>query len=181
MDDEDFRDGGDDEFRGWDDIQRSYRVFFVSPRGKGFEFPVEHEIVDEQGHEEIETGTGRVGWAAAVSYVRPFALLRVTNQETSGEGVVSSPDIEQVMFDEEGRLVPADRVLLELLGERERRRMEEVRERLVNVLERSGHAVLGDEDLRRPLPGFDAESNILVGVDEGTCLTVEDALFFRYL
>jgi hypothetical protein len=180
QDDEDFLDDGDDEFWGWDDIQRSYRVFFVSPRGMGFEFPVEHEIVDEQGHEEIETGTGRVGLAVAVSYVGPFALLRVTSLETTGEGVISSPDIELRMFDEEGRPVPADRVLLEVLGEEERRRMEEVREALVNVLESSGHAVLGDEDLRRPVPELDAESNILVGVDEGS-LTVEDAFFFRYL
>lgn len=171
----------DDEFWRWDQIQRSYRVLFVSPRGKGFEFPVESEILDEQGHEKIETGVGRVGWAVGVSCVGPFALLRVTSLETSEEGMMSSPDIEPTTFDEGGRVVPADRVLLEMLDEGERRRMEEVRKSLVNVLERSGHAALGDEDLRRPLPGLDAQPEILVGVDDEAVLTVEDAFFFRYL
>ena len=55
------------------------------------------------------------------------------------------------------------------------------RTRIARVLEDAGIVVRGDEEPGHPVPELDAEPEILVGVEEGTPLTVEDAFFFRYM
>ena len=164
-----------------DDIQRSYTVFFLSPCGSGFDYPLEQEVMDEEGRPRSVGGAGRVGWAVAVSLVASYALMRVSSLESAHEQVTSFPDIERCFFDEEGRVVPADRVFLEMLEARDKRKMQQARNRIAQALKDTGIVALGDEELGHPVPGLHAGPEILVEVEEGMPPTVEDAFFFRYI
>ncbi len=179
--DDDSGDDREDEMRDWDDLERSYTVFFLSPSGNGFDYAVQDEGVDEEGRTHPVVGSGRIGWAVAVSLVAPYALLRVSSLESTQGQATSFPDIEPCFFDEGGRGVPADRVFMEMLDVGDKRQMQQARKRIMRVLKDADIVVLGDEEVGRPIPELDAEPDILVGVEEGMPLTVEDAFFFRYI
>jgi hypothetical protein len=166
---------------GWDDVERSYGVLFLSPDGEEFVFAIDAEVIDESGEPRSVAGHGRVGHAIAVSAVASFALLRITSLDSEGECGISSPDIESRYFDDSGRPQREDLFLLDGLGQDAKDRLEDLRQRIVQVLEGSGIAVLLEEDVRQPVPWLEAGEGVLASVAKGQSLTVEDALFFRYL
>lgn len=179
-DDESWDDLGEETWDR-DDIQHSYTLFFLSPSGSGFDYPLEQDVVDEEDRPHPVGGAGRVGWAVAVSLVASYALMRVSSLESAQEQVTSFPDIERCFFDGEGRVVPADRVFLEMLEARDKRKMQQARNGIAQALKDTGIVVLGDGELGHPVPGLHAGPEILVEVEEGMPPTVEDALFFRYI
>lgn len=177
-DDEDDPEAWDDP--GWDDLERSYGLFFLGPPGEAFRFESEMDVPTDEGEWRLARGFGRIGWIVAVSAVAPYALLRVRSLDTEDD-VPLDPDIEQRMFDEEGRPVSEEDVLREGLGDGENRALDRLRDRIVEMLRSRGIAVLSEAELAAPLPRMRWSPEVLVGVDADGSLTVEDALFFRHL
>lgn len=83
---------------------RSYHLFFVCPEGEAFTYETEIESIAEpdwDGDEEeselpMETvaGSGRTGWAVAVSLIAPFAVITLSDMEAFEDGSFSEPTIE---------------------------------------------------------------------------------------
>lgn len=163
----------------WIREERSYGLFFLSPTGDGFRFEFESEFPDEGGHLRTTTGVGRIGYAVAVSTLAPFALLRVTSLDIEDEiGAVSLPDIIPRMFHDAGHPLPEEGFLREVLDEDAVRVLEELEGAIVRVLGKAGIAQLPEEEAEKHVPWLDPGDCVLV--DTGR-VTVEDALFFRYL
>lgn len=166
---------------GWDEPERSYGLFFLGPKGEGFRFGIESEFLDEEGRLHATSGVGRIGWAVAVSAVAPFALLRVRSLDTE-DGVPSPLDIETRWFDEEaGRPQPEEVFLREMLSEREREVLDDLRERIVGMLKSRDVATLTEEEVAMPIPWLRASEEVFADLGSEGSLTVEDGLFFRCL
>lgn len=165
---------------GWDDQERSYGIFFVGPEGEDFRFEFDSEFPDDEGRLQPVEGVGRIGWVVAVSAVGPFALLRVRSLDTE-DGMVLPPDIEQRLFDDEGRPQSEALFLREMLDERENRALDDLRERIVEALATQDVATLSDEEVAVRLPWLEASEEVLVARGPESSISVEDALFFRWI
>jgi hypothetical protein len=175
---EEWEAGGEE---AWHDPGRSYGLFFLSPPGTGFQFEIEGEFLDEAGEEHPTTGVGRIGWAVAVSGPAPFALLRVTSLDWEERFGMSVPDIQSRHFDDGGIPVGAEELFVEMLGPDERDLLNDVSQRITEVLGRLGITVLSEEEVGQAVPWLDADEGVFVGRREGAPLTVEGALFFHHL
>lgn len=174
---EDREDG--DEMEGWEP-ETSYALFFLSPRGEGFQFEIDGEFMDEEGGLYPTKGVGRIGWAVAVSGIVPYALLRITSIDTEDYFGPSRPDLQSRYTDTAGRPMGEDEVFRDMLGAEERGLLDELRLEIVRILESSGIPCLSEEELGTPLPWLEAAESVLVRRKEEARLTVEDALFFQH-
>lgn len=170
-----------EEEGGWYDQERSYTVFFLSPRGEGFQYQIEGDFMDEAGHLDATTGVGRIGLAVAVSGLAPFALLRVTSIESEEPLGTLSPDIQSRLFDADGIPVKEDEVYLDMLEPEERGLMGDLRREVARILESLRITVLPEEEVGQAVPWLYAAEGVFLGLQEGASLTVEDVLFFHHL
>lgn len=170
---------GEDDVGGYDP-DRSYAIFFLSPPGEGFQFEIQGDFIEEDGQIYPTKGLGRMGWAAAVSGLAPFALLRITSLDSEERIGLSGPDIQSRYVDADGMPLREDQVFLEMLGPEEMALMEDLRRKIVRILESLGITILSQEELAQPVPWLVADETILVAPGEEASLTVEDALFFQH-
>lgn len=171
--------GGEDELGGYDP-GRSYALFFLSPRGEGLQFEIQGDFMDEAGHVHPTKGVGRVGWVVAVSGLAPFALLRVTSLDAEERFGLSSPDIQSRYVDAAGMPMGEDEAFLDMLGPEGTALLDDLRRGIARALESLGITTLPEEELRQPVSWLVADETTLVGPEEETPLTVEDALFFHH-
>jgi len=170
---------GEDDVGGYDP-DRSYAIFFLSPPGEGFQFEIQGDFIDEGGQIYPTKGLGRMGWAAAVSELAPFALLRITSLDSEERIGLSRPDIQSRYVDADGMPLREDQLFLEMLGPEETALMDDLRRKMVRILEPLGITILSEEELEQPVPWLVADETILVAPGEEASLTVEDALFFQH-
>jgi hypothetical protein len=174
---------------------RSYHLFFVCPEGEAFQYETEIESIgepdwyaDEDDRDEDESelpmetvaGSGRTGWAVAVSLVAPFAVITLSDMETYEDGSFSEPTIESQGFTETFQRIDPEAAFLKSKGERAFQKLLKLRGRICNILDKLGIGVLPEAEWRKPVPGLRADSGVFAGA-AGEPLRVLDALFFEGL
>jgi len=164
----------------WDDEELSYGIFFVGPVGDGFRFDFDSEFPDEEGRLHPVKCVGHIGWTVAVSAVAPFALLRLRSLDIE-DGVVLPPGIEPRMFDDRGRPQSEALFLREMLDASDAGELDDLRERIVEVLRDHGIATLSDEELTVGVPWLGASDEVLIATAPERRVSVEDGLFFRWI
>ncbi len=145
-----FDDSDDDEDRFPDDPEpsRSYHLFFVCPEGDAFNYETAIEGIAEphrNGEEDesevpVETvaGSGRTGWAVAVSLIAPFAVITLSDMEAYEDGSFSDPTIESHGFTETGQRIDPETEFLKWKGERAFRTLLKLRGRICDMLDNHG-------------------------------------------
>ena len=148
-----------------------YGLLFVSPSGSEFRFEFQGEGPGEEGARS--QGMSQIGYALALSRIVPVALLRLTSVDLEGDRAVTRPDIHLRHFDEpDGAPRAEGEVLQELLDPEALERLENLRERIVEVLADSDVTVLREEDAPSPVMGFNGPDP-----ESAAVVTVEEALF----
>jgi hypothetical protein len=188
-------DGSDPEEDPPDDHvrPRSYHLFFVCPEGEAFTYQCEIESPAEPVCEEdwdenevpmatLETvaGSGRTGWAVAVSLLAPFAVITLSDMESFEDGSTTEPSIESHGYTETGQPVDEETAFREFKGEQAFEILLKLRGRICDILSRYGIGVLPEEEWRKPVPWLRADEEVLVGT-MGEPIRVLDALFFEGL
>jgi hypothetical protein len=164
---------------------QSYRVFFLAPQGREFEFETEIENLEEpddlEDHgSEMRTvtypGKGWCGCSAAVSLAAPFAIVSLADYSQFEDGSDSGPDPGNVAYsDKTGERVDLAASYRKSLGEAAFAKLENLRERIARVLAKHGVAVLDQAALDLPVPDLKPASEVFL---DGA-LSVRDAFFFR--
>ena len=75
----------------WDEPTRSYHLFFLSPKDRGYSFDTETVAPNDGGIERRFACQGRIGHVVAVSLVVPFALVAIDQFEVFERGSSSVP------------------------------------------------------------------------------------------
>jgi len=168
----------DDDPPDWHDESRSYGLFFVSSMDERLAFATDTVEPEEDGVEHHVSGEGRIGCVVAISLVGPFAITTLNQIEILEDGTQSEPDVELHIFDLERRKLDPNDYYRELIGDDGVAVLENLRSKIVRVLENLGVAIIAEEDLDRPVPWLRASDEVLVGL-MGEPITVRDAFFFR--
>jgi len=164
---------------------QSYRVFFLAPQGREFEFETETESMEEtddfedpdsEMHFVTYPGKGWCGCSAAVSLATPFAIVSLADYSQFEDGSDSGPDPGNVAYsDKTGERVDLAASYRKSLGEAAFAKLENLRERIARVLAKHGVAVLDQAALDLPVPDLKPASEVFL---DGA-LSVRDAFFFR--
>ena len=184
-------DGSDAEEDPPDDREppRSWHLFFVCPEGEAFNYKIEIEGIaepdwdgdEDEGELPMETvaGSGRTGWAVAVSLIAPFAVITLSDMETYEDGASSEPTLESYAFTETGRIDP-EAEFLKFKGEQAFQILLKLRGRIWDILDKHGIGVLPETEWHKPVPWLQADEDVFVGTG-GEPVRVLDALFFEGL
>ncbi len=164
----------------WDEGWRSYRLFFVSPANRRFEFDTETIEPDEDGVERRLAGQGWVGCVVGISVVAPFAAVSLDQFEVFESGSRFEPDVEPHMFSMDGGKLDLESHFREMVDDEGLSILGNLRARIVRILKDSKIAVIPEEDLDRPVPWLRAGEEALAG-QAGQPITVRQAFFFQGL
>jgi hypothetical protein len=173
-------DTGEDLPRDRDDWL-SYHLFFVSPKGKEFEFETETqaEEMDEDSAELKNVtypGRGWVGCTAAVSLAARLAAINVCDYEQFENGDSSLPGIETFVVSEStGERVDTDLAYRERLGERAFGVLEGLRRNIAAVLAKHGLRTLDQSILELTVQELKPGEGVFIHKP----VRVRDAFFFR--
>ncbi len=171
---------------------RSYHLFFVSPDGEDFVFETEaegfaepefiSEEFEEAGWEDNPIparipGTGRTGWVVAVSLVAPFAVVELGDMTNFEDGSTTEPEIESHGATAEGQPINPEEHFRETASPRAYEILLKLRAKIAGFLEKSGIAVLPEEEWRKPVPWLRGGADTIPGI-EGRPVRVLNAFFF---
>lgn len=185
-------DGSDDGEDPPDDREpsRSYHLFFVCPEGEAFNYETEIEIIAEPDWDgdydeselpmETVAGSGRTGWAVAVSLIAPFAVITLSDMETFEDGSFSDPTIESQGFIKTGQRIDPEAEFLKSEGEKPFQVLLKLRSRICDILNKHRIGVLPEAEWRKPVPELRADAEVFAGTG-GEPVRVLDALFFEGL
>ena len=186
-------DGGDDgDPKLWDsddeppmnteDFHCSYFTLFIGLTGKDATFETEGPTEEEDGTLENVPGIGHCGCTVVISWLAPYALIRLASMENYEDGTYTTPEIDPDVFTMDFRPADLEVHYREFMGDEVIERMKALRENIVHILEGFGIAMIGTEEAEKPVPSLRAGEGVLIGPkDTGHKITVKDALFFRAL
>ena len=168
----------DEDPPDWDAESRSYHLFFLPLADDRFQFETDTLEPDEDGVEQRVSGEGRIGCAVGISLIAPFAIVTLEQREVFESGSRSEPDIQPHMFDLDGRTLDMDEHFKEMVDEDGIAILRKLREDIVSILDNHGIAVIGEDDLEKPVPWLRAGGDAFLG-SAGEPITVRDAFFFH--
>lgn len=178
----------------WDEGSRSYHLFVV-PLEPAINVPidveqgaeeddaeedVEEDYVeiesefDEEEFDEPEVIGHSLGFLLAISLVAPVAIVIDYPIEETEYGTDCSPPLGlPCAFDSTGQVVEPD--YRPDLNAQDRKRVDEIRKRIVRVLEMAGLKVLPFDQRQKIVPGLKATEEVFLSQP----LRVQDAFFFE--
>lgn len=174
---------------------RSYHTFFVSPNGKTFTFETEAEGVTEPEFMTDDfaeagwgegppvsriSGSGRTGWAVAVSLLAPFAVIELGDTVSFEDGSTTEAEIESYGETANGQRGDQEKNFREVQGAQAYKTIVGLRAKIADILEGFGITVLPAEEWRKPAPWLRGTEETLIGLD-GKAIRVLDAFFFESL
>jgi hypothetical protein len=157
---------------------QSYWVFFLSPTDGGFEFETETVDPEDPDTERRYPGKGWMGCMVAISAVAPFAVVRLDDLEVFENGTRMDPDVEPHMYSMEMGKLDLDEHYREMVLDEGLSVLRNLEAGIVRVLEKSGIAVIAEEDLERQAPWLVAGDGLLRDADKP--INMQDAFFFRW-
>jgi hypothetical protein len=171
---------------------RSYHLFFLSPEGEDFAFeteargfaepePLDEELEEGEWEDRlIETlisGTGRTGWVVGVSLVAPYAVIEFGEVKNFEDGSTVEPEIDVDAESVQGEPLNAEEAFRKTAGPRAYKILLNLRAKVAGILEKSGIAVLPEEEWRKPVPWLRGGADAMTSF-EGRPVRVLDAFFF---
>ena len=164
---------------------QSYHVFFVTPDGDEFRYETEGETVEppedldeEEWTETTVPGEGRIGCAAAVCLAAPVAVVDFSDRSQYQDGTSTGADINQCIISDDPReKVTPEAYYRSQLSPEAFQKLENLRAKIVAVLQKHRLAVLDESILDLPVPGLKAIEEVFLEKP----IRVRDAFFFTGL
>ncbi|MBI3657230.1 MAG: hypothetical protein HY232_12505 [Acidobacteria bacterium] len=177
-----WQDGADptEDAPDWSEEDRSYHLFFISPKDPSFKFESDTLEPDENDVEQRVAGEGRVGCSVGISILAPYAIIKFDMMETYDSGGYANPDIEPHIFSLEGGEIDLDVHCRDFVGEEGLQVLYNLRQTISTILTLHGLTIIPDEELVKPAPWLQPDEE-LATLNAMNPLTVRHALFFHEL
>jgi hypothetical protein len=162
---------------------QSYHIFFLVPDGDEFRYLAEGETVEppeDPGQEEWSgvtvQGEGFFGCSAAVCLAAPVAIVGFADRSQYEDGTSTSPDIDEcIVSGDPSENITPEAYYRSQLGPEAFQKLESLRARIVEVLQRHRLDILDESVLELPVPGLKAGEEVFMEEP----IRVRDAFFFR--
>ena len=153
---------------------QSYHVFFLVPDGDDCRYATETDDLANEG--AVVAGEGRIGCAAAVSLAGAVALVDFADRSLYEDGTSSGPEINMSIADQEtGEPITAEDFYASQVGPEAVQKLEDLRARVVEVLQNHGLEVWDRALLEMPVGGLAAGEGVYMAEPIRVC----DAFFYR--